>query len=266
MFGCLDGEGRWIACAGVVELDGLETGGDRYGKQERAVSRFTYHEWMDDVKDGGIASYLLNVGGRDVPCYATEPDNGEEPMAQDDVSMLRKNADLSAEARGDNIKVECHCGGVRLQVKPPAYDEKSEGWYVPTDHSKYYSRICCCRSCRLALGFTFQPWAYVPPNQILTAEGDQVIFGPEAKSSKQIAKLAHYQSSDSVLRSFCTDCGATIFYQSFDRAYIINIGVGVVRSKVGNGMVGEWLAWDRGQVSKRDETVDEEVIEAWLHA
>ncbi|KAK4935038.1 hypothetical protein LTR10_023823 [Elasticomyces elasticus] len=108
------------------------------------------------------------------------------------------------------------------------------------------------------------PWTYVPPSQIYTDDMHPVVFGPEAKAATQIKGLKHYQSSDTVLRSFCATCGATIFYQSFDRPYVIDVSVGVIRSTFGNGLVKEWLEWDRKMVSKKDEAVDEELIEAWL--
>jgi hypothetical protein len=54
-----------------------------------------------------------------------------------------------------------------------------------------------------------------------------------------------------------------VFYQSFERPYIIDVSVGVLRSNMGNALVGEWLDWDRDYVSKRDEAVDEELIRAW---
>ncbi|KAK5206855.1 hypothetical protein LTR41_007388 [Exophiala xenobiotica] len=246
----------WIACSGTVEIA-------RESGEEVNVSRVTLHEHVGAANDGGIAPYLSHLGGRDVPCYLGEPEG--EPMAESELRQLRERAlnVPSSVDRGEALEVACHCEQVRLQIKPPQYDEKSEGWYVPPDRSKYSARLCCCRSCRLANGFTMQPWSYIPPSRIYTATGERVIFGPEAKETSQIKELKYYQSSDSVLRSFCTTCGATVFYQSFERPYIIDVSVGVLRSNMGNALVGEWLDWDRDYVSKRDEAVDEELIRAW---
>ena len=279
VFVCMETEGRWIACAGIVEVGGAAVGDaethdtgvdqaaekeDRYGKEQRNISQIQYHEFVGDANDGGLAPYLTKVGGRHIPSWDTDPDEGGNQLEPNQVLALREKADISAIARDDKIRVACHCGGVEFHIAPPPYNETSEGWYVPADRSKYYARLCNCRSCRLTLGFTFQPWTYIPPSQLFTVNGKQLICGPKAKDVVQIEKLKHYQSSEFVLRSFCTTCGATMYYQSFERPYIIDVSVGVLRSKVGNVMVGEWLQWDRKVVSKREEAVDEEMIEAWL--
>ncbi|KAK5048608.1 hypothetical protein LTR84_005699 [Exophiala bonariae] len=261
-------EDRWIACAGIVEVEGDGEGngkpGDRYGKEDRNISHPRYHEFVGSAVDGGLAPYLSNLAGRDVPCYDGDPADGEKPLDPARVQSLRDNADISTSARDSNIKVACLCGGVEFNIAPPPYDDSSTGWYVTSDKSKYYARLCNCRSCRLTLGFTFQPWTYIPPSQLFAAPGERLIVGPDAKSAKQIEKMQYYQSSESVLRGFCETCGATMLYQSFDRPYIINVCAGVVRSKVGNVLVREWLEWDHNVVSKREEAVDEMMIEAWL--
>ena len=240
------------------------------GSGQRNVSKVMYHEYVSDAKDGGIARYLTELGDRKVPCYMTEPaDNDSKPM---DESELRRFKETSAKQlasagkdRDERLEVSCHCGACQLHIVPPSYNESSEGWYVPSDRNKYYARLCCCRSCRLTLGFTLQPWTYIPPSQILTVDDEPVLFGSKAKETVQIEQLKHYQSSDFVLRSFCKTCGATLFYQSFERPHIIDVSVGVLRSKFGNAMAEEWLEWDTGMVSKRDEAVDEELVETWLH-
>lgn len=265
----MEGEGRWLACAGIVEVsvndqNGGEGKEDRYGKEERVLSNPGYHEYVGSAKDGGLAPYMMKLGGRDMPSYTTEPSDGDKPLDPAHVLALRTNAEVSESVRDNSIQVACLCGGVEFRVAPPQYDDASEGWYVTSDKSKYYARLCNCRSCRLTLGFPFQPWTYIPPSQLFTAGGKQLIVGPKAKEVKQIEKLKYYQSSESVLRGFCESCGATMFYQSFDRPYIINVCAGVVRSKVGNVMCEEWLKWDRKVVSKREEAIEEEMIEAWL--
>lgn len=252
---------QWGLCAGVVESQGAP------GK-DRNVVKVMYHEYVGDANDGGIAPYLTKIGGREIPCYVEGPDESATPMSERDLLQLQKRASeapsSTSTSRGEMLEVACQCGHVQLRIAPPSYDEKSEAWYIPRDHSRYSARFCACRSCRLTLGFSMQPWCYIPPSQIFLEDGKPVIFGPQANETTQIEKLKYYQSSKEVLRSFCTSCGATIFYQSFERPYIIDVSVGVVRSKVGNVLAGEWLDWDHTFVSKRDEAVDEELVRAWL--
>lgn len=254
-------DGAWVACAGVIDL----ASDQRNPASGTNVSEVLYHEHVSDATDGGIATFLTKLGERDVPCYPTDFAEKAETMQKNEIVHLRSTSlDQPLSHRDDNIEVACYCGGVQLRIAPPSYNETSEGWYVPADNSKYYARLCCCRSCRLALGFSHQPWTYVPPSHIYMVDGTPVVFGPKAKDTVQIEKLKYYQSSESVLRSFCSTCGATMFYQSFERPYIINVSVGVLRSKVGNVLAGEWLHWDRTMVSKRHEAVDDDLIEAWL--
>jgi hypothetical protein len=259
-------DGGWLACAGI-----LEVGDEEESKEaQKNVSRITGHEYVGDVKDGGIAPFLSKLADRHVPCYRGEPDgNDAQAIEAEELHQLQQKClhppPSAIQTRGEMLQVACHCGACQLRIAPPSYTDSSEGWYVPKeDRKKYYARLCCCRSCRLTLGFTLQPWAYIPPSQIFTATEEPVVFGPKAKETFQIEKLKHYQSSEFVLRSFCTDCGATMFYQSFERPYIIDVSVGVLRSKFGNAMAAEWLEWDRSLVSKRNEAVDEELVEAWL--
>ena len=256
-------DGRWIACSGVVEMK--ESAGGQ-GQDPKNVSKIVYHEYVGDAKDGGIAPFLTKLGERDVPCYSSEPEvEGVKTLTNSELLQMRHRQSSATKDRGDMLEVSCHCGACQLRIAPPPYTLSSEGWYVPkTDRNKYYARLCCCRSCRLTLGFTLQPWTYIPPSQIFTANHEPVVVGPKAKETVQIEKLKHFQSSEFVLRSFCTGCGATMFYQSFERPYIIDVSVGVLRSKSGNVMMEEWLELDRVIVCKRNEAVDEELVEAWL--
>ncbi|EXJ57624.1 hypothetical protein A1O7_07973 [Cladophialophora yegresii CBS 114405] len=264
-----DRDGSWAACSGVVEMEQTEGMTGRLSVQKN-ISRVLSHIYVGDGKDGGIAPFLTKLGDRDVPCYNTMPgEDGAEVLKKRELQQLRETLlhqpASETRDRGEAIEASCHCGSCQLHIAPPPYEVWSNGWYVPKgDHNKYYARFCGCRSCRLTLGFTLQPWTYIPPSQIYTVNDEPIVFGPKARETTQIEKLKHYQSSEFVLRSFCIVCGATMYYQSFERPYIIDVSVGVLRSRFGNIMAGEWLEWDRGIVSKRNECVDEELVEAWL--
>ena len=262
MFIRIDQGDEWSACAGIVELTESE---NEVGGQKN-VSKILFHEHVDDPKDGGIAASLTKLGDRDVTCYKHEAEGPEfEIISGPDLHRFQERSLHAEQNRGDVLEVSCRCGSCQLRIAPSAYDGSSEGWYVPEkDRTKYCARICCCRSCRLTLGFTLQPWTYIPPSQIFTASNEPLVFGPKARETVQIQKLKYYQSSESVLRSFCSECGATMFYQNFERPYIIDMSVGVLRSKFGNGMLREWLEWDPTVVSKRDEATDEELVESWM--
>src|SRR6202042_3744126 len=62
-------DGRWSACAGILELED-----DKWqGQGQKNISKVLYHEYVADAKDGGIAPFLTKLGERDVPSYTTEP-------------------------------------------------------------------------------------------------------------------------------------------------------------------------------------------------
>jgi hypothetical protein len=264
-----DLDGSWICSAGIVEFKD-DPSGDEQGS--RNVSKLLFHEYVGDAKDGGLATFLTKVGGRAVPCYTTEPP-GEtskaEAIEDAELQRLRNTAvqpsSTTVRQRGDMLELSCHCGGCQLRIAQPPYDESSQGWFVPqTNRKKYYARFCGCRSCRLTLGFSLQPWTYIPPSQIFTRSNEPIVLSSNINEPVQLEKLKWFKSSETVLRSFCSVCGASVLYQPFERPYIVDISVGVLRSKFGHALVGEWLEWDRSVVSKRNEVVDEEIVDAWL--
>lgn len=53
-------DGRWLACGGIVETHGGED-----GKQMKNLAK-SYHEYVGDPQDGGIAPFFTKLGERDV--------------------------------------------------------------------------------------------------------------------------------------------------------------------------------------------------------
>src|ERR1700733_4091679 len=92
-----------------------------------------------------------------------------------------------------------------------------------------------------------------------------VIFGHATSSpnANPGLTLKHHWSSPDVCRSFCSKCGATVFYWCSQRPDELDLAVGVLRSEEGS-MVRRWLEWVWGRCSSVEESIDEEICKAWL--
>ena len=86
---------------------------------------------------------------------------------------------LTGSARGG-----CHCGAVRFVARFP---------------SRFVAH-CHCESCRRAHGAAFVTWAGFPSSQV------EVVAGRDS--------LATHASSPGVVRSFCSECGTKLFFNS----------------------------------------------------
>jgi hypothetical protein len=85
----------------------------------------------------------------------------------------------------------CLCGAVRYRITG-----------TPSSSS-----VCFCRSCRLASGAASVGWFVVDLGQYTLLRG----------------RLASFQSSPPVTRSFCAQCGTPLAYQHTDNAGAIEL-------------------------------------------
>jgi len=242
---------KWFVCSGLIEPE----------VKVPDVVRVLRHWWVLDTRDGGTATRLLKIGGRDVSAYAREHWD-EDPMPSEAILNFRDKSGLVPKPDAqDVLEGRCHCGAVRFRLARANYEGHSKEWFVPVeDDTKYFARLCTCRSCRLTLGFSLQPWVYVPPQNIFTVKNEPVTFHT---TPSNIDGLQHYQSSETVRRSFCKICGTSVFYQSFERANVIDVSAGTLHASSG-AMAQEWLEWDLKTISRKGEAMDNELVGAWL--
>ena len=91
-------------------------------------------------------------------------------------------------------------------------------------------------------------WAYVPAVDItLDAEGT-IPF------SRDFGILKHYRSSSEVTRHFCSDCGATIFYDADDRPHVLDVAVGLLSAPEG-ARAESWLEWRTARLEYREDAL-----------
>ncbi len=262
-----DDSRAWFALGGAV---------DPPNKGVEDVLSVDINMWLADTGDGGLAPYLRKLGGRDVACYQTYSGH----MSDDEVNQLVESSKTLSQTASDQdwFKAECRCGGVSLQIQKANHADRTVSKldrYIPRDrdgkveNDKHFSSACVCRSCRLHFGVSLAPWLYIPPAQILNPHtGEAVVQHHEAmaeeasKGANTGLSLKHYWSRKDCCRSFCSTCGAAVFYTRDDRPEITNIAAGLVRAEEGV-MARRWLSWQWGLVSFEQEATDRSIVEAW---
>jgi hypothetical protein len=245
-------EDLWRACSGAVEQSPeSKQAGDPWPQD---VLNATSHLYVRDTVDQQLAAWLRTLGGRQVPFYGE--DNDEPALSEE--QLLRPAQ--SAATRSDVLEARCHCGGVSLHIQRPTWDLAATKPYIPPeDKDKYVAGFCVCRSCRLAFGSSsLAPWIYVPEDKILGPDGTPVQFTPEGNN---IAGAADYVNQ-SVVRSFCKTCGATVFYWRENRREVVDIATGLLRAPEGS-VAKSWLWW-RDELSCEEEATDQQLVDAYL--
>ena len=81
------------------------------------------------------------------------------------------------------VEGSCLCGRVRFEVTPP---------------SRFCSH-CHCQNCRRAHGAAFVTYAGFAEELVRVTAGDE--------------RLMHYRTDTEATRSFCANCGSTLFYR-----------------------------------------------------
>ena len=240
------------------------------------------HEWLADATDAGLAPFMSKLGGRDIPCFETK--ENEVSAADLDERLKTFGKDLLPPAPDGTLKAECRCGGVSLLIQRANHTERSVSQldrFIPKNsngnalNDKHIAMTCVCRYCRLHTGTSLAPWVYIPPVQIINPQTskpvvqhraalppDPKVVNTAAQSANIGLTLKHYWSSPDCCRSFCSHCGAAVFYTVDRRQEVVNIAAGLLRAEEGV-MARRWLSWQWGRVSWKDEATDQEIMKAW---
>ena len=264
--------GEYRVCSGTVE-------------HSRDVIGITHHEWVGDTRDGGLATFLTQCGQHGLGAYVEdseqqmmEPVNNrssEEPKLVEPRDYFMGSTRLHAPPLQHREKVlgKCHCGGVEYYVTPPSElsrklsspwpdllvpyhsgspeNKQDIKWWMRAENTKFLAGLCACRSCRLAAGFPVQSWAFIPKANIIKRDSTSLDFS--------LGSLQQYESSVGVFREFCSICGATVFWHCEERPDLIDVSVGLLRSKSG-ARAEDLLEWETGRVSFKEEALDQELV------
>ncbi|KAK7959654.1 Mss4-like protein [Apiospora aurea] len=270
--------------------EGGIAGGDGGRKNDRAAApepQYGRHVNVTGTKDGGLSHWIPEVSGRRMEVHggggtaeevrtmapgasgsAADVLDGFCHCGNVQLRITRSNASSRLpRSNYPDLIVPYHTGSPRIN-KPD--DEK--WWLRPSQSSpaltRYLAGTCACRSCRLTSGFEIQTWAFIPRPNIYLRVGARAATDPDstkdeyqpldlvalatgAAEGKKTA-LQSYESSPGVLREFCAQCGATVFWHDKWRSDLIDVSVGLLDVPEGVRAEG-WLDWWTGQVSFVDD-------------
>lgn len=101
------------------------------------------------------------------------------------------------------MKGSCLCGGVRFEV----------GRFVP------HTTNCFCAMCRKFHGAAYATYGVVPRQELVLLAGE--------------ALLQRYRAANGTVRSFCRECGSSLFYQGNADAPLIDVALGAMDDEPG---------------------------------
>ncbi|KAF1812883.1 DUF636 domain protein [Eremomyces bilateralis CBS 781.70] len=246
-----DDDGHFEIATGL--LAGLAVDPDR---PPMSIVKHVGHMWIEDTEDGGASDWISDLNGKSAERWMRGANSNDTGM----------------------LFARCYCGGVEFAISRPDSEscvhdgtadfpdllvpynsEKSaknpdgKPWWLSNDGRRYTAGTCACDSCRRAAGFEIVEWAFVPAGNIMVPELRDASEPPiwrkyEVGREFGTGLLQSFSSSDRVFRRFCGGCGANIFWESYNRPYIIDVAVGILRAPEG-ARAETWLEWVTDRVS-----------------
>lgn len=274
-------EVEWYANAGIIERDPAQIQPDEVWAEDLVTT--AEHYYIADTVDGSILPRLSTLGGIDIPLYMGPP--GDQSLKTSVDEVLRLGADRNAKSTPEDLKAECRCGSISFSIRRPNYAVDDQGVpprHIGRDKTKYPAYFCACRYDRAGTGAWFvQPWTYVPPSNITFTDHDEdsnltktttlsEIFHTTASTTSRSSsataissRMTHYRSSHDSTRSFCSTCGATVFYMNDGRPSLANVAVGILRADEG-ALARDWLEWVWGRVVCPEYATERILLEALM--
>jgi hypothetical protein len=227
------------------------------------------YEYVHDTIDGGFTDFMPVVNGRTLDRWPYDIE--EEPHLPLYWHDTEPPKPLEAGAR---LEAHCKCKGVRFYIARPSAqstqasrswpdlliphyeqsgnkdDAAHETWWLRANKTKFLAGLCSCNSCRLASGIEITPWAFIPRIDIsLDAEG-KIPF------ESTFGTLKTYNSSEGVTRSFCSICGAIVFFADSerDKTTLLDVAAGLLSAPEGS-RAESWLEWRSERLSFREDAV-----------
>jgi hypothetical protein len=194
------------------------------------------HVYTASTKDGGLAALLPTIAGKEVNIWNPEPGD-ESGEIGDSIAISDSTTD-----EHDTLLAKCHCGGVSFNISRPRQEfvESPDGekWVMRSNPTKWLASLDACSDCRLVTGAHVIGWLFVPTDHISPPPPEDLLIG----TSKV------YSSSEDVSRTFCGQCGATVFYSESGRPGIVDVAVGILRHKDAV-MLNDWAVWRTGRLA-----------------
>lgn len=237
------GEEQWYVAASIVDAP-------------ESTWEFGNHFHVAGTRDGGLATWVGEVGGKTMGCWRGKEDAGAWGPPESSSSYLGglKNTEQTQDTPSkeeDKLHAHCHCGGISFTISRPRSSAAFSSLppsFTPADKSKWYAIHDVCTSCRLTTGCAIVSWAFPEVSHIALSDGSPYtpIFGT----------TKCYQSSTGVLRTFCGRCGAAVAYACEDRPQMVDIAVGLLDGGEGGGVrLEDWLEWRTGKCAYEEDAV-----------
>jgi hypothetical protein len=243
-------DGHFEAATGTLQVDKTD-----------GLVEYKAHIWIEDTLDGGASQFITQINGKELGRFLQEPYKSEEVQLSWTAPSIYKDGSDALES----IYAHCHCKGVEFYVSPPnessraaesdypdlmipyhsgnSQNPTNNSWWLPR-HDRFLAGTCACISCRRASGFDITFWAFIPAVNITQ---DSLGTKPFSRSPYW-GTMKTYQSSQGVTRTFCSRCGANVFWDCDWREGLVDVAVGLLDAPSG-ARAEELLAWWPGRVS-----------------
>ena len=140
------------------------------------------------------------------------------------------------EETDNTMRASCHCAGVSFTFARPNDAARSDSiancFISPTDPSKWVCGLDHCDDCRLVTGANVMPWSFTLIELISPAV---------EREEMRVGSSRMYASSEGTKRTFCYECGATVFFWRAARLETVDVPVGLMRGV--DALVTRWVAW-----------------------
>ncbi|KAF2999836.1 hypothetical protein E8E13_007150 [Curvularia kusanoi] len=228
--------------------------------------RFTEQSFVGDTIDGGASVWLkhANADGFECSRFEREADDcsPEDALPQNwppnDKLIGYKETD------GHSVAIRCKCRGVDLVLQRGDYSgiaRKQLPWNIDPETHKLSAVFCGCDSCRLQGGLDVWYWAFFNMQHLGAAQGGSAF--PKSKNELKefidrkdpvIGTLAYYASATraGVLRFFCSNCSATVFFGEDKEPELLDVSVGLLDAPDG-ARAESFLSWSFGQMDFKED-------------
>lgn len=258
-----------------------------------SVSDLKGYEYIHDTRDGGFSDFMPTLNNRlldrwshdintypQLPLYWRDPSNAKE--------TLEPTARLPAHCKCNNITFyiarpssqSTHATRPWPDLLVPYHSSQNQGsdkdndnalsatsgepWHLRASNTKFLAGLCSCTSCRLASGQELTAWAFIPLADIsLDAEGKVPLelssVTGTGGSTRGFGSLQTYRSSENVTRSFCSVCGAIVFFALIEpdqtaAQTLLDVAIGLLNAPEG-ARAENWLEWHTERLSFREDAV-----------
>lgn len=134
---------------------------------------------------------------------------------------------------------------------------KNLPWHLQHNATRYLAGTCSCTTCRQTSGFDLTFWSFIPTSHITRdAAGTQRFTRDPYWGS-----MKTYSSSAGVTRTFCSGCGAGVFWDGSKRGRgdVVDVKVGLLAAREGARAEG-LLAWWTGRTSFAEEAANKGLV------